>query len=187
MSNVRRYILTGTPGSGKTTLLRALETMGYPVVEEAATDVIALALARGVEEPWIVPGFVDKIVDLQRQRQTHSANVDAAAQFFDRSPFDNVALCRHLGISPPSGLRNEIARVTRDRVYERRVLFIENIGACAPTDARRISFADALRFEQVHRDVFDEYGFERVAIPAGSIDDRGCQILTACFGDAAHR
>lgn len=49
------YILTGAPGSGKTAVLRLLETLGYPVVEEAATDVIALANALGCEEPWCDP------------------------------------------------------------------------------------------------------------------------------------
>ncbi|MBM0260113.1 AAA family ATPase, partial [Micromonospora sp. 4G55] len=36
------YILTGAPGSGKTAILRQLEIDGHAVVEEAATDVIAL-------------------------------------------------------------------------------------------------------------------------------------------------
>ena len=44
---VRRFVLTGMPGSGKTVLLRRMETLGYAVVEEAATDVIALEDARG--------------------------------------------------------------------------------------------------------------------------------------------
>lgn len=37
-----RYILTGTSGAGKTAILRQLELNGHVVVEEAATDVIAL-------------------------------------------------------------------------------------------------------------------------------------------------
>ena len=63
------YILTGAPGSGKTAILRMLETLGYLVVEEAATDVIALENALGRDEPWAEPGFIDKIVALQRQRR----------------------------------------------------------------------------------------------------------------------
>jgi len=41
------YILTGSPGAGKTAVLRLLEISGYVVVEEAATDVIALENALG--------------------------------------------------------------------------------------------------------------------------------------------
>ena len=40
---MHRYILTGAPGAWKTVLLRALERAGHAVVEEAATDLIALA------------------------------------------------------------------------------------------------------------------------------------------------
>lgn len=53
------YILTGTPGSGKTAVLRMLETAGYPVVEEAATDVIALNQALGREQAWDEHAFID--------------------------------------------------------------------------------------------------------------------------------
>ena len=44
------YILTGARWSGKTAILRKLETLGYLVVEEAATDVIALENALGRDE-----------------------------------------------------------------------------------------------------------------------------------------
>jgi predicted ATPase len=63
------YVLTGAPGAGKTAVLRMLETLGYAVVEEAATDVIALENALGCAEPWRDAGFADKIVALQRQRR----------------------------------------------------------------------------------------------------------------------
>jgi predicted ATPase len=63
------YILTGAPGSGKTAVLRLLERRGYPVVEEAATDVIALAQALGRHEPWRERGFIDDILAPRRQRR----------------------------------------------------------------------------------------------------------------------
>jgi predicted ATPase len=63
------YILTGAPGAGKTAVLRLLEVKGHVVVEEAATDVIALGNALGHEEPWHDRTFIDKVVALQQQRQ----------------------------------------------------------------------------------------------------------------------
>lgn len=41
------YILTGAPGAGKAAVLRLLEVNGRVVVEEAATDAIALD-----NDPW---------------------------------------------------------------------------------------------------------------------------------------
>ena len=63
------FILTGAPGAGKTVVLRQLEVMGHAVVEEAATDVIALAQAKGVAEPHLDPAFIDTIATLQEHRR----------------------------------------------------------------------------------------------------------------------
>lgn len=64
------YILTGAPGAGKTAVLRLLEINGHVVVEEAATDAIALDNVLGREEPWHDHAFIDKVITLQRQRRT---------------------------------------------------------------------------------------------------------------------
>ena len=53
---MNRYVLTGAPGAGKTAILRQLELEGFSVVEEAATDIIALWQAKGIAEPWTHPG-----------------------------------------------------------------------------------------------------------------------------------
>lgn len=58
---MKRFILTGTPGAGKTLILRQLELDGFGVVEEAATDLIGLWQARGVEKPWCGPSFIDAV------------------------------------------------------------------------------------------------------------------------------
>jgi predicted ATPase len=48
---MKRFILTGAPGAGKTAIIRQLELDGFSVVEEAATDIIALEQTRGLAEP----------------------------------------------------------------------------------------------------------------------------------------
>jgi predicted ATPase len=102
---MHRYILTGAPGAGKTVLLRALERVGYAVVEEAATDVIALAQAEGVAEPWTDPGFIDAIVTLQRRRETLAVG---EIVFFDRIEGlyqRRVFLTQGLGFITPTAAR----------------------------------------------------------------------------------
>ena len=91
--NPKRYILTGTPGSGKTAILRSLEVAGYIVVEEAATDIIALRHAQGIAEPHTHPAFIDDITNLQKHRQMRIADV-SSVQFYDRSPICTYALSR---------------------------------------------------------------------------------------------
>ena len=78
------YILTGAPGSGKTAILRRLEIDGHPVVEEAATDVIALQQARGRPEPWREPDFAEQVLDLQRRRRRRAEMSGGDVVFDDR-------------------------------------------------------------------------------------------------------
>jgi predicted ATPase len=147
-----------------------LEVHGHVVVEEAATDVIALEHALGQAEPWRDPAFIDKIVTLQRQREDGVPAVETV--FFDRSPMCTLALSRHLGRTTSDLLAREVDRVVADCVYEPTVFFVRNQGSVTNTAARLISFADSLVFEQVHEQTYRDLGFQLVEVPAGPLAER---------------
>jgi predicted ATPase len=174
---MRRYILTGTPGSGKTSLLHELKRLGYAVVEEAATDVIALEHKAGNPEPWRQPDFIDKISLLQKQRQLEAATSPAQLQVYDRSPICTLALSHYLGYPPSAGLLQELERIERDNIYHKQVFFIENLGFCQPTAARKITFEEALLFEDIHAKTYTALGYDLIKIPRGSVEER-LQLIT---------
>lgn len=174
---MKRYILTGTPGAGKTSLIRMLETQGYFVVNEAATDVIALEQAIGNKELWLKASFIDKIVNLQKQRQVYADEAETNIQFFDRSPFCTYALCKYLGYKIPDSLTKEISRIKDKNIYETQVFFIRNLGFVENTEARQINFEEAKKFEQIHEQVYSDFGYELVNIDPAPIVDRVEQIL----------
>jgi predicted ATPase len=174
------YILTGAPGAGKTAVLRLLETFGYAVVEEAATDVIALCDALGQEEPWRDPVFIDKIVALQRQRQAAArAAADAGVVFFDRSPVCTLALSRHLGYAASRSLTGEVERILAEGTFQTTVFFIRNQGFVQATAARRITFEDSLAFEAIHEQTYRDLGFLLIDVPAGPLAERAALIRRA--------
>ena len=105
---MKRFVLTGAPGSGKTAILRQLEINGFSVVEEAATDVIALAQAQGVAEPWTQPSFIDSVADLQKQRQRRASREVDGIQFHDRSAVCTAALAAYLGHPVSDTLSREL-------------------------------------------------------------------------------
>jgi predicted ATPase len=166
-----RFILTGTPGSGKTAILRQLELDGFGVVEEAATDVIAVSQARGVDEPWQQPGFTDAIAALQRRRQLAADHHDGPV-FFDRSPICTYALALHLGHPVGDVLAEELERIRDEQTYEKRVFFIASPGFVTPTPARRISLAEAQQFEELHAKVYRSLGYKLITIEPGPLDLR---------------
>ncbi len=175
------YVLTGTPGSGKTAMLRLLELVGYCVVEEAATDVIALEQARGEQEPSTRAGFIDTVVDLQRRRQLCAARC-AGPIFFDRSPVCTLALSRFLDLQPTAALMAELDRITSEQIYEPAVFFVRHQGFVIATAARRISLADSYAFEEVHEQTYRELGFRLIEVPPGPVADRVAVVLRQVEG-----
>jgi predicted ATPase len=169
---MKRYILTGTSGSGKTSIIHELQNSGYSVVEEAATDIIGQEQAHDNPEPWTQPTFIDKIVRLQKQRQIEMSMLSCELQFYDRSPICTYALNSYLGYPPPASLLEEIERIQREDIYQKQVFFIENLGFCETTEARKISFEESLIFEEIHRETYISFGYDLIKIPSGPLPKR---------------
>jgi predicted ATPase len=176
---MRRFIITGAPGAGKTVIIRQLELDGFSVVEEAATDVIAAAHARGTMEPWTHSSFVDTVARLQRERQIRADRQQDDVQFHDRSVVCTAALAAYLGFPISPFLTGELDRIKKEVIFQRRVFFIRNLGFVTPTDARRISYEETLRFERIHEEIYRDFGFDLICVEPGSLGERVSAIKAA--------
>ncbi|MDF3047062.1 MAG: hypothetical protein K0R73_180 [Candidatus Midichloriaceae bacterium] len=169
----KRFILTGTPGSGKTSVILELKTLGHSVVSEAATSVIDTQQANHILKPWENPSFIDDITQLQKHRQI---DAKGSLQFYDRSPFCTYALSKYLNYEAPSTLLAEITRCLELQIYQNKIFFFENLGFIENTEARKISYEEALVFEKIHLDVYKEFGFDFILVPKNSIKER-CNFI----------
>ena len=180
LKQIKRFILTSTPGSGKTSVIVELEKLGYVVIHEAATDVISIEQAKGIERPWEAPDFVDQITRMQKERQMDATG---ALQFYDRSPFCTYALAKYLSYSknieftPSPVLLDEIDRCLRNGVYQNKVFFFENLCFIEYTNARKISYEDALIFEQIHLDVYKKFSFEIIMVKKELTVIQRCEFI----------
>jgi predicted ATPase len=174
---MKRYILTGTPGSGKTSILHELKRQGFWVVEEAATDVIAGEQMLGNPEPWLQHDFIDTIVRLQKQRQLEASTSPDELQWYDRSPICTLALSRYLGYPASPSLLEEIERIEREGMYQKRVFFIENLGFCQPTEARKITFEESLVFEKIQEETYTSLGYSLLIIAPDALSERVRRIM----------
>ena len=73
-------------------------------------------------------------------------------------------------------LADELQRIKNERIYQTQVFFIENLGFCAPTDARKISFEDSLKFEKVHEETYRSFGYECLRVAPSDLAARVEQI-----------
>jgi predicted ATPase len=176
---MRRFIITGAPGAGKTSIIRQLELDGFSAVEEAATDVIAAAQEQETIPLWTHPSFIDVIAELQRDRQIRASCQPDEVQFHDRSAVCTAALAIYLGHPVSPFLASELERIQKEAIYQNRVFFIRNLGFVTPTEARRISFEDTLRFEKIHEETYRDYGFELISVKPGSLVERVTFIRAA--------
>jgi predicted ATPase len=181
---MRRFIITGAPGAGKTSIIRQLELDGFSVVEEAATDVIAAAQAHGTVEPWTHPSFIDVIARLQRDRQIRASYQPGEVQFHDRCVVCTAALAVYLGYPFSTFLASELDRIRKEGIYQDRVFFIRNLGFVTPTEARRISFEETVRFEKIHEESYRDFGFELISVEPGNLADR-VSVIKAAIHDGA--
>ena len=184
---MRRFIITGAPGAGKTAIIRQLELDGFSVVEEAATDGISVLLAQGAVQPWTHPSFIDVIANLQKDRQIRASYQPEEVQFHDRCAVCTAALAVYLGRPFSPFLACELERVKKESIYQNRVFFIRNLGFVTPTEARRITFEETLRFEKIHEELYLDFGFELISVEPRSLMERVGIIKAAIrISESAH-
>jgi predicted ATPase len=74
-------------------------------------------------------------------------------------------------------------RIEREGIYQRRVFFIEHLGFCQPTEARKITFEESLVFEKIHEETYTSLGYDLLKIAPEALWERVHRIMEWTWGD----
>ena len=113
------------------------------------------------------------------KREIRAALERVDVQFHGRSVVCTAALADYLGFPLSEPLTQELARLHSEKTFQRRIFFVRNLGFVAPTEARRITYEESLRFEAIHERTYRECGYELIFIEAGALADRTAAIMQA--------
>ncbi len=170
---MKRYILTGAPGAGKTTLIEQLKELGYPIVRESFMYVYKEFEQTREGSPFDHEDFLDEVaIDQLRQADSAESYTDELPVFFDRAPLCTKALGEFMGRVPGPILQDAITYSVRHTHRHSQVFLVKHLDFCEQTDIRKISMEDVARFENLHRKVYESYGYPCIAVPNRSVSER---------------
>jgi predicted ATPase len=90
-----------------------------------------------------------------------------------------AALAAYLGYPHTPLLAEELERIQEEAIYQQQVFFIRNLGFVTPSEARRISFEETVRFEKIHEETYRRFGFDLFPVEPGTVAERVSTIKAA--------
>jgi len=179
----RLFVITGGPGSGKSTLIDALAREGIRTMPEAGRAIIQDQVAIGGEAlPWSDRRAFAELMLAWEMRSYRTALELPRPVIFDRGVPDVLGYLRLSGLPVPSHVERA-AQICR---YSRQVFIAPPWAEIFALDAeRKQSFEEAVATCEVMAETYRGLGYELIALPLGSIEERARFVLTAIGSDKA--
>jgi len=119
---------------------------------------------------------------LETGREVESRKGAGCVYYFDRSALCTLALCRFMGQEPGEKLREAVAWTVGTSLFaSRRVVLVLHLGFVAGNEVGKLSLEDTIAFQEVHRQTYEEYGFEIVELPKATVEERVQMVLNKRF------
>ncbi|MEM6685840.1 MAG: ATP-binding protein [Bacteroidota bacterium] len=173
--NTQRILIIGGPGTGKSTLITALEKQGYVCFHEISREVTAAAQKKGIEQLFLTQPllFSELLLKGRIQQFNEAASLNTAVAFYDRGIPDVAAYMDYTGDEYPDFFRDACKAYTYDvafmlapwkEIYEQ-------------DNERYESFEQAEIIQQYLIAAYENYGYQLIDVPFGSVAERVSFIL----------
>ncbi len=162
------FVITGAPGAGKTSIISGLEKRGFNCMPEESRVLIKELIKDDSQAlPWRdMLAFNSLLLDRQVKQYLAAGE---GTWFLDRSFVDNLGYLKHSNIPVPDSFSNAVKRYRLNRT----VFFTEPWEEIYTTDSeRKEPFETALVLSSLMREAYTESGYEVVAVPRLSVEER---------------
>ncbi|MDW6020707.1 AAA family ATPase [Mesorhizobium sp. BAC0120] len=166
----RFFVLTGGPGAGKTTLIEALRSAGFTAMPEAGRAIIRDQLQIGGQathqnNPAL---FAELMLSFDMQSYRHAVD-ETGPVFFDRGITELVGYHGMMGMPVPAHFRTAAEKFR----YNAKVFAAPPWPEIFANDSeRKQSLGEAVRTHDAAVRTYAEFGYEIVALPETSVEER---------------
>lgn len=169
------FVITGPSSSGKTTVINYLQQLGYPVVREAARDIL--------KEGVLTPRTIEFQTELAQRHLSREKEIRASVPqslsgssthdiaFADRGLYDGVAYCKYFGLQ-------DIPEILKTELRYDAIFFLDPLREFEH-DGLRVESGqkEALAITNLIRKEYEARGIPCVDVPMDSIEKRVKFIL----------
>ncbi|MEM6721356.1 MAG: ATP-binding protein [Bacteroidota bacterium] len=173
--NTKRVLIIGGPGTGKSTLITALEAKGHVCFHEISREVTAAAQKKGIEQLFLTqPLLFSELLLKGRIQQFNDAEpLDTEYAFYDRGIPDVAAYMDYTGDAYPDLFRD----ACKEHVYDIAFMLAPWKEIYEQDNERYESFEQAETIQQYLKSAYENYGYQLIDVPFGTVSERVSFIL----------
>jgi len=161
-----KIVLIGGPSSGKSTLIKMLGEKGFPIIPEAAKDLI---LARGGISPNNREDYIKfQLEVVEKQVRNENQFYRGETTFLDRGIYDNLVYCnKYLGFVP-----TEVEKLISEHHRYDRVFLLDRLPFVKENFRIENDEAEAKELHERVVSTYENFGYNLERIPVLPREER---------------
>ncbi|MDN3493376.1 ATP-binding protein [Winogradskyella bathintestinalis] len=173
--NPKKIVIAGGPGTGKTTIINALKKRGYICYDEISRHITLQARKDGIEQLFLTEPllFSEKLLDGRTQQFKDATKESQQVVFLDRGIPDVLAYMEYIGDIYPDHFIETCDTHKYDSIF-----ILAPWKEIFTSDSERYeNFEEAVKIHDHLVNTYEQFGYELINVPFGSVDTRADFIL----------
>jgi len=166
----KKIVITGGPSSGKTTLIHFLQEQGFQCIQEISRSITLEAQKEGIDQLFLTDPllFSQKLLDGRLQQFKNTTHFKKTVLFYDRGLPDVTAYMDFTECDYP----DSFFKICNNNRYDMVFLLPPWKDIYEQDNERYESFEEAKIIYRYLLKGYQEYGYEVIEVPTGSLEYR---------------